>query len=328
MNKVLIIDDDKAFRDVLTTMLQKQGLDVVQAATGAEGVQLARTGRPNLILCDVELGGVGGQLVLYAVRRDPQLASIPFILMSGHGMGGEIAMPGMQRGADGFLSKPIAPGKLAATLDACLNKALPVQVRAEWQAGEERLEGGTDTLPGLLEPVQRILEITRLLSAGPQEPKAVMDMASQAHLAAARLHRRIENCLAYAEIERLGTDWERLGVQQEHRVGIRDAIRAVAGEKARLSGRTADLDMMLQDEVVAISAEHLKKIVAELMDNAFHYSPPGSAVQVTTSMEADQVTLAISNRGAGMTPEQMTRAGTPISLDQVLLTQRGSGLGL
>src|SRR6266536_4421623 len=203
MNKVLVIDDDKAFRDVLTTMLQKQGLDVVQAATGAEGVQLARTGLPNLILCDVELGGVGGQLVLYAVRRDPQLASIPFILMSGHGRGGEITMPGMQRGADGFLSKPIAPGKLTATLDACLNKTLPAHVQGDRKSGEERLKSGTDPIPGLLEALNRILELAQLLNTGPQDPKTVSDMAGQVHLAAAGLHRRIENCLAYAEIERL-----------------------------------------------------------------------------------------------------------------------------
>ena len=328
MSKILVIDDDKAFRDVLTTMLQKQGLDVVQAATGAEGVQLARTGPPNLILCDVELGGVGGQLVLYAVRRDPQLASIPFILMSGHGMGGEIAMPGVQRGADGFLSKPIAPGKLAATLDACLHKAPPVRVQANSEAGEQRLEAWTDSSPGLLEPLNRILEITRLLSTAPKEPKAVIDMAGQAHLTAARLYRRIENCLAYAEIERLATDWEGLGALQERRTDIRDATQSVAREMARLMGRSADLVLTLQDAVVAISADRLKKIVAELVDNAFRYSQPGSAVEVTAATEADGVTLEIRDQGAGMTTEQIARAGTPLPLDQVLLTQHGSGLGL
>src|SRR5438552_16595283 len=120
MSKILVIDDDAAFRSVLATMLEKQGLEVLQAASGAEGVQLARTDTPNLILCDVELGGVGGNLVLYAVRRDPQLAHIPFILMSGHGLGGDTALPGTERGADGFLAKPFSPAKLTATIDACL----------------------------------------------------------------------------------------------------------------------------------------------------------------------------------------------------------------
>src|ERR1044071_7304572 len=116
MSKILVIDDDDAFRATLARMLVSQGLEVNQAATGAEGVQLARTERPDLILCDVELGGVGGNLVLYAVRRDPQLAALPFILMSGFGVSGDTTLPGMERGADAFLSKPFTPGKLAPTI--------------------------------------------------------------------------------------------------------------------------------------------------------------------------------------------------------------------
>jgi len=159
MSKVLIIDDDAAFRGVLATMLEKQGLEVLQAASGAEGVQLARTDTPSLILCDVELGGVGGNLVLYAVRRDPQLAPIPFVLMSGHGMGGEAGWPGIERGADGFLAKPFTPGKLAATVDAFLSKL----------RGEPLVESGaaSGASYGLLEPLKRILEITRSLGAAP-----------------------------------------------------------------------------------------------------------------------------------------------------------------
>ena len=93
-------------------------------------------------------------------------------------------------------------------------------------------------------------------------------------------------------------------------------------------GRSADLVLTLQDAVVAISADRLKKIVAELVDNAFRYSQPGSAVEVTAATEADAVTLEIRDQGAGMTTEQIARAGTPLPLDQVLLTQQGSGLGL
>src|ERR1051326_6072517 len=122
MSRILIIDDDESFRAVLAKMLEGQGHDVLQASAGAEGVQLARVEKPDLILCDVELGGVGGNLVLYAVRRDPQLAALPFVLMSGYSLGAETTMPGMERGADAFLAKPFTPGKLAAAVDGCLRK--------------------------------------------------------------------------------------------------------------------------------------------------------------------------------------------------------------
>src|SRR5438874_2700736 len=148
MSTILVIDDDEAFRNILAKTLQKQGLEVVQAATGAQGVQLARTDAPDLILCDVELGGVGGNLVLYAVRRDPQLAHIPFILMSGHGLGGDTALPGTERGADGFLAKPFSPAKLTATIDACLIRKQEKPAKADWVTGGFRAEAGGDSTTG------------------------------------------------------------------------------------------------------------------------------------------------------------------------------------
>jgi len=327
MSKILVIDDDHAFRKALAVMLERQGREVVQAATGAEGVRLARTDMPNLILCDVELGGVSGNLVLYAVRRDPQLASIPFVLMSGYGLGGETAVPGMKRGADAYLSKPFTPGALSSTIDACLRK-WQSQTEAQALARSNELPAAGPSA-GLLQPVERILQITQLLSApGQLESKEIIGMVDQAHQEAAALFRRMQNCLFCAEIELLVSDWTQVGALLECRTGVREVIVPVAIEKARSVARTADLALNLEDARVAISSGRLKKIAEELLDNAFKYSQPGGAVHVKTAIDADHVCLSISDRGPGMAAEQIASAGAPISLDQVLLIQQGSGLGL
>src|SRR5947208_1755184 len=111
VNKILVIEDDESFRATLVATLEEQGFEVLQASTGAQGVQIARTEEPNLILCDVELQGVGGNLVLYAVRRDPKIASIPFVLMSGFAIM-EVAPHASEKGADAFLAKPFSPTRL------------------------------------------------------------------------------------------------------------------------------------------------------------------------------------------------------------------------
>src|SRR5436190_24365158 len=134
MAKILVIDDDEAFRASLTTILEKKGFEALQAATGAVGVQLARTQLPDVILCDVNMGGVGGNLTLYALRRDPQIASIPFILMSGFLSSGD-APPGIERGADGFLAKPFSTEKLLSTIERCLSKPEPTQLAASKSSG-------------------------------------------------------------------------------------------------------------------------------------------------------------------------------------------------
>src|SRR5688572_15144394 len=122
MPKILVIDDEEAFRASLMAILEHKGFEVLQAASGAIGVQLARAHLPDVILCDVNMTGVGGNLTLYALRRDPQIASIPFILMSGYVSSGT-APPGIERGADGFLAKPFSTEKLVSTIQGCLVKA-------------------------------------------------------------------------------------------------------------------------------------------------------------------------------------------------------------
>src|SRR5438094_8900804 len=106
VNKILVIEDDESFRATLVATLEEQGFEVLQASTGAQGVQIARTEEPNLILCDVELQGVGGNLVLYAVRHDPKIASIRFVLMSRFVLM-EAAPHFREKAADAFLANSL-----------------------------------------------------------------------------------------------------------------------------------------------------------------------------------------------------------------------------
>jgi len=326
MPKILVIDDEEAFRGSLITILEKKGFDVLQAPGGALGVQLARTHVPDLILCDVNMGGVGGNLTLYALRRDPQIASIPFILMSGYVSSGD-APPGIDRGADDFLTKPFSIEKLLSTIQRCLSTPESTRVVAKQSSGGSQDTASLESSSGLLETVSRILDITRLIGNTVQL-KETIELAGQAHEAASLLRRRIENCMLYAEIERLASDWQQAASLQEHRTRIQEIVEAVAREKARTLERTADLDLRIDDALAAISADSLKKIMEELLDNAFRYSRPGGAVHLKTAVVADHVALSIADQGCGMTPEQVAQAGGPIPLDQVLLAQQGTGLGL
>ena len=329
MPKILVIDDEETFRGSLITILEKKGFEVLQAASGAIGVQLARTHFPDVILCDVNMTGVGGNLTLYALRRDPQIASIPFILMSGYVSSGETP-PGIERGADGFLGKPFSTEKLLATIHGCLSKPERATVVAKDSSGGSRVMARLDPSSGLLVTLSRILDITQLIgnTGRPLQPKEIIDLAGQAHDAAAHLHRRIENCLLYAELERLASDWQQVASLQEHQAGIQEVVEPVAREKASALKRSADLNLQIDDALAAISADSLKKLMEELLDNAFRYSRPGSTVHLKTAVVADHVALSIIDQGCGMTPEQVAQAGGAVPLDQVLLAQQGSGLGL
>jgi signal transduction histidine kinase len=327
MPKILVIDDEEALRGVLIAILEKRGFDVLEAPSGAIGVQLARAHLPDLILCDVNMGGVGGNLTLYALRGDPQIASIPFVLMSGLSSSGCVP-PGMERGADDFLAKPFSTEKLLDTIHRCINKR--ALAAAADSSDSSLVMTRLDPSSGLLVTVSRILDITQLIgnTSRPMQPNEIVNLAGQAHEAAAHLHRRIENCLLYAEIERLASDWQQVAFLQVHRTGIQQVIEQAAREKATMLQRTADLNLQIEDALAAISADFLKKILEELLDNAFRYSRPGSPVHLKTSVVTDHICLSIIDQGCGMTPEQIAQAGGPVPLDEVLLVQQGSGLGL
>jgi PAS domain S-box-containing protein len=109
---VLVIDDDPASREVLSQFLTKKGFRVEGAASGAEGLALARKLRPLAITLDVVMPGMDGWSVLGALKADPDLADIPIVMLTMV----DDQNKGFRLGAADYLVKPIDPGRLTAVL--------------------------------------------------------------------------------------------------------------------------------------------------------------------------------------------------------------------
>ena len=109
---VLVIDDDLATRDLLTRLLEKEGLEVFAAADGPTGLALARTRVPDVITLDVLMPGMDGWAVLAALKNDPALADIPVVMLS---VVDEKHL-GFALGAAEYLTKPIEREHFAEVL--------------------------------------------------------------------------------------------------------------------------------------------------------------------------------------------------------------------
>ena len=109
---VLVIDDDPIVHDLLTRLLSKEGLQVVSAYSGAEGIRLAASVRPAAITLDVMMPGLDGWAVLTALKGNPDLADIPIIVVT---ITDDKNM-GYALGAADYLTKPIEPARLTAVL--------------------------------------------------------------------------------------------------------------------------------------------------------------------------------------------------------------------
>ncbi len=105
---VLVIDDDPAAAEVIGRMLLRQGLRVEFASNGEDGLRMARERSPKLILLDVLMPGADGWSVLMDLKKDPQVASIPVVMISVTEQQGL----GLAIGADDYLVKPVRQDSL------------------------------------------------------------------------------------------------------------------------------------------------------------------------------------------------------------------------
>ncbi len=115
--RVLVVDDSKAQRKILTLSLSRWGYGVVEAASGDEALELCRTEPFDIVLSDWMMPGMTGLEFCQEFRALPREGYGYFILLTSKSEKGEIA-DGLDGGADDFLTKPVSPGELRARLRA------------------------------------------------------------------------------------------------------------------------------------------------------------------------------------------------------------------
>ncbi len=102
--KLLIIEDDQFLRELIAKKLTQKEFEVVQAGDGEEGLKKAKETKPDLVLLDLILPGIDGFNVLSEIKKNPEIAETPVIILSNLGQKEEIDK-GMNLGAQDFLVK-------------------------------------------------------------------------------------------------------------------------------------------------------------------------------------------------------------------------------
>jgi CRP-like cAMP-binding protein/FixJ family two-component response regulator len=120
-NSILIIDDNTAVLENVKELLELAGYNALTAKNGKEGLTLAKTHKPDLILCDIMMPELDGYGVLKAIETNSELAGTPFIFMTAKVEQSDFRK-GMDLGADDYLAKPFSGDDLLKVLDARLRK--------------------------------------------------------------------------------------------------------------------------------------------------------------------------------------------------------------
>ncbi|RZJ25565.1 MAG: response regulator [Haliea sp.] len=117
--RVLLVEDNQANRDLVRYLLEAHGFACDDAVDGETGVLKARTGRPDLVICDLQLPGIDGFEVLRLIRAEPGLAGVPVVALTAYAMVGDRERI-LGAGFDGYLPKPIDPRRFVGEIASFL----------------------------------------------------------------------------------------------------------------------------------------------------------------------------------------------------------------
>ena len=136
MTKILVVDDEPQIRRALEINLSIRGYDVMQASSGEDALKIAASGRPDGVILDLGLPGIGGIDVVRGVRGWSQM---PIVILSVREAEAE-KVEALDAGADDYVTKPFGMDELLARLRAALRRAAPSEEEATVTVGDLEID--------------------------------------------------------------------------------------------------------------------------------------------------------------------------------------------
>lgn len=327
---ILVIDDETDLRESIVQLLRFEGYTVTAARDGEEGMALARTHLPDLILCDILMPRLDGYGVLSALRSDPATHTIPLIFLTAKTERGDLRR-GMALGASDYITKPFTERDLLSAIEARLQRQETVLA-----ALEQPLDALRQSIVHALPLELRALLADILGRATTLEQRAhalapddVYEAARFMHDAAYKLQRHIENYLIFTHLDILRLSAERVIIGRDDCLDTPAALivntaHAVAADRQR----TADLTLAVDDVPVCISEYGLTKVVEELISYLLAESAPGTAVRIASTVREDTYDLCIEARHVALAPDVLAALDVTPATVRELQELRASTIGL
>jgi len=324
---ILIIEDERAIRKQMAQILRFEGFETLEAENGRLGAATAIASLPDLIICDIMMPGLDGFGVLQTLRDNPRTAMIPFIFLTAL-VASQDVRHGMEEGADDYITKPCQPAVLIGSVRRRLEKRNRQIEESRLRAEEVSLAVAASVPSEILETLDCITTVTNLLALkydGQDIQAAAMHQSVVQETV--RLRRMMRRLHLYAQLPQLYANRFELA-----KTGYLTPAKALIDRVAREVCQTwkREMDLVLESELVhlPINEEFVVLLVEELVDNACKFSTPGSAIEVKSQGKREFWSMAVSNRGAGMTANQIAQIGAFKQFWNGNKKPRGLGLGL
>lgn len=311
MIKILLIEDDPATRDSTSILLKREDFKVIEAADGLEGIRLAVTEQPDIVISDWIMPRMSGDKVLKELRSRPDTAHIPFIFLTARAAP-ENRRLGMGAGADDYLQKPFEFKNLLSTIHSRLARTLAYEAKAQ-----KRVEGVRATILGIPSKLRtyhnQIINLLTLVQDELEFPPSqnrinlVQEYIADALAVTQQVVVADRQKETYIQLQLLVLDPNKQKTTREN-FSVRHAkeiIEARSRGLAKVFQKEQNLFLDIESASLQISQAWLSKLVDELIGNSLKFSVANTPIQVTGKNETKNYSLAVSNYGEVPTASQL-----------------------
>jgi two-component system sensor histidine kinase/response regulator len=328
-SKILVIEDTESIREEIKDILFFEGMEVITAKNGQEGIDRAKEYSPDLILCDIMMPIKDGYQVFNEIQHDVVLKDTPFLFLSAKTTTDDIRQ-GMILGADDYITKPFDIDLLINSIKSRLEKVTKRE-RSEKEKRETLQYNISRALPHELRtPLNGIIGLSSLMKEDPElTRKEILEFSEGIYESAHRLLDTIQKFLYHTEVELLLNDESKKELLQNEIIEFGILMLSHQCEQvATKHNRLSDLKMNLNIFNAKISLNHFEIIISNIVDNAFKFSKKGDPVLIEVVTDETFVHISVSDIGVGI--DGMTKknieAFTQFNRDK--MDQQGLGLGL
>ncbi len=324
--RILVVDDEEWMRDACGQILQPEGFEVITAADGPTGQELARRHSPDLVLADLKMPGMDGLAYLEAVKAfAPDVVGI---VITGYATL-EIAVEAMKAGAYDFLAKPFKPADLRAVVRRGVeHRAAALRASAllhgKAPAAELQLAMLAHRFKAPLAALRQCVSIVLHGYAGDISPRArsMIELVAQR---ADQMMRFVSDWLTLARLE------EGKGLQEAKEVAIAEVAKAAVDRvKQEPQAEKLTVRFALRSDPGPVRADPsaLDEVFANLLDNAVRYTPAGGTVTAEVNGTKTWAAVTVRDTGPGIAPEDLEHIFDPFYRGQAQKSIPGTGLGL
>jgi signal transduction histidine kinase len=346
---VLLVDDTKSNRYILSRILKTAGYEVIEATTGHEALSFAEKEKPSLVMLDVGLPDLDGREVCRRLKRNPLTALLPVIQMSAKFTDDKNSTEALEGGADGYLIQPIEPSVLIATVRALIRLSKVESERAQLLENERmaRLEAESERqkleqairvrdeflsmasheLKTPLTSLQLQNQIQRRnLNKGDRtqlDPKEMMNSLERQGRQFNRLGRLIDDML---DIARISSGKLSLNIEE---INLSDVVLEILDRfKPEFESAGCELITNIQSNIVgSLDSFRSEQILVNLFTNVIKYAQ-GAPVYVDLIKNQDTGVIKVSDNGMGISKENQARIFNRFERAVSYREVGGLGLGL